>query len=134
MAPRPPNARSAPGNPWRSSMTRMELGFGLPLAGAWATPQALVTVARLDVGLGLGWSSDEWQAAGASMERRGARADEFLRVLKVVWTEDPVEFTGEFYRIPLAELTATWRAYVTPRLRPAATPRASPSSAAAPTT
>jgi len=52
MAPRPPNARSAPGNPWRSSMTRMELGFGLPLAGAWATPQALVTVARRAEALG----------------------------------------------------------------------------------
>ncbi len=60
---------------------------------------------RLDVGLGLGWSSDEWAAAGVSMERRGARADEFLKVLEAVWTEDPVEFTGEFYRVP----RATWR-------------------------
>ena len=62
---------------------------------------------RLDVGLGLGWSSDEWEAAGTSMERRGARADEFLRCLKAVWTQDPVEFTGEFYRVP--------RAHVAPR-------------------
>jgi probable F420-dependent oxidoreductase len=174
----------------------MQLGFGLPTAGAWATPEALVAVARraealgyralwtfqrlfypvapreeyygapggpwpaafasvmdplavlayvaagtrtvrlgvsvlimplyqpivlakqlatldvlsggrLDVGLGLGWSSDEWEAAGVSMERRGARADEFLKVLKAVWTDDPVEFTGEFYRVP--------RAHVAPR-------------------
>jgi probable F420-dependent oxidoreductase len=62
---------------------------------------------RLDVGLGLGWSSDEWEAAGVSMERRGARADEFLKVLKAVWTQDPVEFTGAFYRVP--------RAHVAPR-------------------
>jgi probable F420-dependent oxidoreductase len=62
---------------------------------------------RLDVGLGLGWSSDEWQASGTPMTRRGARADEFIRCLKAVWTDDPVEFQGEFYRVP--------RAHVAPR-------------------
>ena len=55
---------------------------------------------RLDVGVGLGWSRDEYEAAGASWARRGARADEFMRCLKAVWTEDPVEFAGEFYRVP----------------------------------
>ncbi len=62
---------------------------------------------RLDVGLGLGWSRDEYEAAGAPWARRGARGDEFLRCLKAVWAEDPVEFTGEFYRVP--------RAHVAPR-------------------
>ena len=55
---------------------------------------------RLDVGVGLGWSRDEYAAAGAEWTRRGARADEFMRCLKAVWTEDPVEFAGEFYRVP----------------------------------
>jgi probable F420-dependent oxidoreductase len=55
---------------------------------------------RLDVGVGLGWSRDEYEAAGAEWARRGARADEFMRCLKAVWTEDPVEFRGEFYRVP----------------------------------
>ena len=59
---------------------------------------------RLDVGLGLGWSSDEWEAAGTPTERRGARADEFLRCLKAVWTDDPVEFKGDFYRVPRARV------------------------------
>src|SRR5258706_10849139 len=57
---------------------------------------------RLDVGVGLGWSRDEYQAAGAEWSRRGARADEFMRCLKAVWTDDPVEFSGEFYHVPRA--------------------------------
>ena len=34
------------------------------------------------------------------MKTRGARADEFIRVLKAIWTTDPVEFRGEFFQIP----------------------------------
>jgi len=49
---------------------------------------------RLRVGLGLGWSKDEMQASGAVMGQRGAMADEFLQVLKSIWTTDPVEFQG----------------------------------------
>ena len=55
---------------------------------------------RLRVGLGLGWSKDEYDAAGASMKQRGRRADEFISVLKAIWTTDPVEFQGEFYQLP----------------------------------
>jgi probable F420-dependent oxidoreductase len=55
---------------------------------------------RLRVGFGLGWSKDEMDAAGASMKERGARADEFLQVLKVIWTTDPVEFHGKFFELP----------------------------------
>jgi len=54
---------------------------------------------RLRVGLGLGWSEDEHEAAGASLKGRGKRADEFLQVLKAIWTTDPVSFKGEFYNI-----------------------------------
>jgi probable F420-dependent oxidoreductase len=55
---------------------------------------------RLRVGLGLGWSKDEMDATGADMTKRGALADEFLQVLKAVWTANPVEFHGKFYNIP----------------------------------
>ena len=55
---------------------------------------------RLRVGLGLGWSQDEYDATGASMKGRGARADEFLKVLTAIWTTDPVEFRGKFFTIP----------------------------------
>jgi len=59
-----------------------------------------ITGGRLVVGLGVGWSLDEFEAAGAPRARRGARADEFVRCLKAMWADDPVEFAGEFYRVP----------------------------------
>ncbi len=55
---------------------------------------------RLRVGFGLGWSRDEFEAAGSTGRARGARADEFIRLLKAIWTTDPVEFRGEYYTLP----------------------------------
>lgn len=59
---------------------------------------------RLDVGLGLGWSRDEFRAVGIPFERRGARLDEYLRCLTALWGDDPVAFDGEFYVVPQAEV------------------------------
>jgi len=55
---------------------------------------------RLRVGFGLGWSQDEMDASGADMKVRGARAEEFLQVLKAIWTTNPVEFRGKFFTLP----------------------------------
>jgi alkanesulfonate monooxygenase SsuD/methylene tetrahydromethanopterin reductase-like flavin-dependent oxidoreductase (luciferase family) len=55
---------------------------------------------RLDAGIGLGWSADEYAAAGVPMERRGRRFDEWLDCLDVLLREDPVSFEGEHYRVP----------------------------------
>ena len=55
---------------------------------------------RVRVGLGQGWSVDEMEAAGATPKGRGARADEFVEVLKAIWTTDPVEHRGEHFTVP----------------------------------
>jgi len=55
---------------------------------------------RLCVGLGLGWNKDEMDATGADMKKRGALADEFLPLLKAIWTTNPVEFHGRFFEVP----------------------------------
>jgi probable F420-dependent oxidoreductase len=55
---------------------------------------------RALVGVGVGWSRDEFEAAGTPFDRRGARCDEFLRAMIEVWTTDPVKFDGEYYHIP----------------------------------
>ena len=55
---------------------------------------------RLTVGLGIGWLPHEYAAAGVPLERRGARMEEYLRCLHALWTQDPVEFAGEFYTVP----------------------------------
>ena len=60
----------------------------------------ILSEGRLRVGLGLGWSKDEYDAAGATFKQRGERANEFLQVLKAIWTTDPVEFHGKFFELP----------------------------------
>jgi probable F420-dependent oxidoreductase len=55
---------------------------------------------RLDLGLGTGWSPAEFAATGASPRRRGARAEEYLAVLRALWADGVGEFTGEFFTVP----------------------------------
>jgi probable F420-dependent oxidoreductase len=55
---------------------------------------------RLDLGLGSGWSPVEFTATGASTQRRGARAEEYLAVLRTLWADDISQFDGEFYTVP----------------------------------
>jgi len=55
---------------------------------------------RLRVGLGQGWSKDEFDAVGIVPRGLGKRADEFIHVLKAIWTTDPVEFKGRYFQIP----------------------------------
>jgi probable F420-dependent oxidoreductase len=54
---------------------------------------------RLRLGLGIGWSPDEYEAAGASWSTRGKIADEHVSALKAIWTKDPVEFEGTDYKL-----------------------------------
>jgi probable F420-dependent oxidoreductase len=94
---------------------RVRLGtavINLPFYAPLVLAKALTTVdvvsdGRLDVGLGLGWAPEEFTAADASMPRRGARAEEYVGCLRAIWTQDPVEWKGEFYEIP--------RGYVDPK-------------------
>jgi probable F420-dependent oxidoreductase len=55
---------------------------------------------RVTTGIGMGWLPQEYAAAGVPLARRGARMEEYLRCLEAVWTQDPVEFAGEFYTVP----------------------------------
>ena len=88
--------------------TRIRLGVSVLLVPFYSPVVLAKQLATLDVlsggrlvvGLGVGWSLDEFEAAGAPRARRGARADEFVRCLKAMWADDPVEFAGEFYRVP----------------------------------
>jgi probable F420-dependent oxidoreductase len=55
---------------------------------------------RVDAGLGIGWLEPELAAVGMTTARRGARAEDYLRCLRAIWTEEVVEYSGEFYRVP----------------------------------
>jgi probable F420-dependent oxidoreductase len=65
-----------------------------------ATTVDVLSGGRLDLGLGIGWMPEEFAAAGASMARRGARADEYLAVLRALWDGGVSSHRGEFYTIP----------------------------------
>ena len=54
---------------------------------------------RLDLGIGVGWLREEFEAAGVPWEHRGRRTDEYMRLLRTLWTEDPSAFDGEFYSL-----------------------------------
>jgi len=60
----------------------------------------VLSAGRLDLGLGAGWSPVEFTAAGATPARRGARAEEYLGVLRTLWADEVSRFDGEFYSVP----------------------------------
>lgn len=64
----------------------------------------VISGGRLDCGLGLGWSEDEYDASNTPYENKGDRADEFLRCLRILWTEDEPEFHGKFYELPKSKV------------------------------
>jgi len=88
--------------------TRIRLGLAIvnmPFYAPIVLSKALTTLdivseGRLDVGLGLGWSPQEFEAVGVSSARRGKRGEEFISALTATWTDSEVEFHGEFYDIP----------------------------------
>jgi probable F420-dependent oxidoreductase len=73
------------------------------LARRFATLDVL-SGGRVIAGFGLGWSKDEFDASGIPFRHRGARADEYLQVLKRIWTDEVVEFRGQFYNMPASKI------------------------------
>ena len=55
---------------------------------------------RLILGLGSGWSKDEFIAVNQPWTEKDERADEFIKTLCALWTTEPVSFAGKYYRVP----------------------------------
>ena len=76
----------------------------LPHRNPVVTAKMLATIdvlsrGRVTVGVGVGWLREEFEALGApDFDRRGAVSDEYLRIFKALWTQDPASYHGEFYR------------------------------------
>lgn len=64
----------------------------------------ILSEGRSIAGFGIGWSKDEYQASNIPFQNRGKRADEFVQVLKRIWTDDVVEFKGKYYNIPASKI------------------------------
>lgn len=62
---------------------------------------------RVELGIGVGWMREEFEALGIPWERRGARTDEYVAALRTIWSGSHVEFHGEF--VDFEPLTCTPR-------------------------
>ena len=51
---------------------------------------------RLVLGVGVGWSREEFEALGVPFAHRGRRAAEYIRAMRALWSEDVASFAGEF--------------------------------------
>jgi probable F420-dependent oxidoreductase len=55
---------------------------------------------RVELGLGVGWMKEEFDALGVAWERRGARTDEYVAAMRALWAGPLAEFHGEFVDFP----------------------------------
>ncbi|MBY0329851.1 MAG: LLM class F420-dependent oxidoreductase [Acetobacteraceae bacterium] len=92
--------------------TRIRLGTGValvPQRNPIYTAKEMATLdwlseGRLDFGIGVGWNKEEVEACGYAWEDRGARCDEFLEVMRRLWTEPVVDFHGKWVGFETARL------------------------------
>ncbi|HZD26619.1 MAG TPA: LLM class F420-dependent oxidoreductase [Alphaproteobacteria bacterium] len=55
---------------------------------------------RLDYGMGAGWCLEEIAALGTPPGRRGARMDDYIRLMRALWADELSEHRSEFYDLP----------------------------------
>lgn len=67
----------------------------LTLAKELATLDVL-SGGRVELGVGVGWLREEFDALGVPFERRGARTDEYVAALRALWSDGCTSFDGEF--------------------------------------
>jgi probable F420-dependent oxidoreductase len=53
---------------------------------------------RVELGLGVGWLKEEFDALGVPWERRGARNDEYIAAMRALWAGPHATFDGEFVK------------------------------------
>jgi len=93
----------------RTSTLRIGTGiFQLPIHNPVRVAEQVATIdqlsgGRISLGVGLGWWPLEYEVHGSTFTERGARMEEALRILKLVWTEERTSFEGRFWTFP--ELT-----------------------------
>jgi probable F420-dependent oxidoreductase len=91
--------------------TRLRVGTGiflLPVHHPVRVAEQVATIdqisgGRISLGVGTGWWPLEYEVHGSDFHERGARMEEALRILRLVWTGTETAFDGRFWRFP--ELT-----------------------------
>ena len=73
----------------------------LPQRPALLTAKEVLTLdhfsdGRFELGVGSGWSWEEYAALGVSFDRRGDRMDDYIRAIRAAWGDQPCAYSGEF--------------------------------------
>ncbi|MGO9056639.1 MAG: LLM class F420-dependent oxidoreductase [Candidatus Binataceae bacterium] len=68
----------------------------LYLAKQMATLDVL-SKGRTFIGIGSGWLKEEFEALGIDFHQRGARTDEAIQAMRVLWRENPSTFKGKHF-------------------------------------
>lgn len=63
----------------------------------------LLSAGRVELGIGVGWLREEFDVLGVPFDRRGARTDEYIEVLRALWREPEAAFSGEFVQFERAK-------------------------------
>ncbi len=87
--------------------SRMRLGTDILVAPFYHPVRLAEDAVMLDVisggrfvlGIAIGYKPDEFALYGAELEKRGARFEEQLAIMKALWTGDRVAFRGTYYSV-----------------------------------
>ena len=87
--------------------SRLVLGTDIVVAAFHHPVRLAEDVAMLDVisngrfvlGIAIGYKPDEFALYGVELEKRGARFEEQLAIMKGLWTRDRVDFRGTYYTV-----------------------------------
>jgi probable F420-dependent oxidoreductase len=82
---------------------RIRLATGIiigPLRPAAVLAKQIATLdvlshGRVDIGLGVGWQKEEYEACGVPFEGRFGLMEEQVRACKLLWTQAPAAFAGQ---------------------------------------
>jgi probable F420-dependent oxidoreductase len=58
----------------------------------------VLSAGRITLGVGIGWSAEEFAALGVPFTGRGRRTEEYLAAMRTLWREDVATFEGDFTR------------------------------------
>ncbi|ART67987.1 F420-dependent oxidoreductase [Mycobacterium dioxanotrophicus] len=62
----------------------------------------LISDGRFVFGVGAGWNLEEMRDHGTDPKTRGARLDESIEAIKVLWTDEPAEYHGKYVNFDLS--------------------------------
>ncbi len=76
--------------------------FNIGLRHPFVTARAVATLdvlsgGRVEFGIGSSWLKEEWDVAELDFKTRGRRVDEAIEICLRLWSEETIEYHGEFF-------------------------------------